>query len=325
MLPLIPAATRTSDETSSEVDLILDPRLQPRIAVDNEVAREYAHAMMRGDIFPPVVVYAENDQYYLADGWHRYEASRIVGRETITARVRIGTIRDAVYYSASANATHGLPRTNADKRRAVLRLLMDDEWQRLTDKAIGNIARVSDGMVNKVRIELQESGDIPVLTQRIGVDGRLIDVSAVIESNRRVPTSPGFPKDDHADPMTAKDEFDNEDEFFEVDAETGEVISQPVSPRQRSEEAKERAAAINEATPEETAWLRSFDGVANLIPLLQTDPRDAIGVATRFRKSNLVLLEERLDEIEDWLARFLDAARTAQELRDGRATTATAD
>jgi hypothetical protein len=43
----------------------------------------------------------------------------------ITADLRQGTQRDAVLFGISANSAHGLPRNNADKRKAVSLLLGD--------------------------------------------------------------------------------------------------------------------------------------------------------------------------------------------------------
>jgi len=44
----------------------------------------------------------------------------------IAVEIRLAPV-DAVFNSVGANAEHGLRRTNADKRRAVLTLLNDDE------------------------------------------------------------------------------------------------------------------------------------------------------------------------------------------------------
>lgn len=49
---------------------------------------------------------------------------------TIAVDVRPGSQRDAILYSLGANAAHGRRRTNADKRRAVQRMLSDEEWSR---------------------------------------------------------------------------------------------------------------------------------------------------------------------------------------------------
>jgi len=35
-------------------------------------------------------------------------------------------------FTISVNADHGLPRSNADKRKAVMTLLQDPEWSQLT-------------------------------------------------------------------------------------------------------------------------------------------------------------------------------------------------
>ena len=71
----------------------------------------------------PVVVFHDGVDHWLADGFHRYHASRRIEALESVAEVRTGTRRDAVLYSVGANASHGQRRTNADKRRAVMTLL----------------------------------------------------------------------------------------------------------------------------------------------------------------------------------------------------------
>jgi hypothetical protein len=55
-----------------------------------------------------------------------------------------------------ANATHGLRRTNADKRRAALTLLQDEEWQRWSNREIARQCGVTHTFVAKLRRELLE-------------------------------------------------------------------------------------------------------------------------------------------------------------------------
>lgn len=100
---------------------------QPRARLDDAIIQEYAEAMIAGDVFPPVTTFHDGAVYWLADGFHRVNAALRAGRETIEATVHQGTQRDAILWSISANATHGLRRTNEDKRRAVTRLLQDPE------------------------------------------------------------------------------------------------------------------------------------------------------------------------------------------------------
>jgi len=49
-----------------------------------------------------------------------------------------GTQRDAILHSVGANATHGLRRSNQDKRKAVVTLLEDNEWCQWSD-AFGSV------------------------------------------------------------------------------------------------------------------------------------------------------------------------------------------
>ena len=65
--------------------------------------------------------------------------------------MRQGTLRDAILFSVSANASHGLRRTNEDKRRAVLTLLNDPTWVQWSDREIARHCRVGADLVGKMR------------------------------------------------------------------------------------------------------------------------------------------------------------------------------
>jgi hypothetical protein len=132
----------------------IDGGTQPREDIDEDIVSEYANAMMEGEEFPPVDVFNDGVKYWLADGFHRYHASRKLGYLEVNAEVKNGTKRDAVLYSVSANSKHGLRRTNADKRKAVLTLLNDEEWSQWSDREIARKCEVSDRMVNKYRQEV---------------------------------------------------------------------------------------------------------------------------------------------------------------------------
>ena len=107
--------------------LTLDEGLQPRSMMQMAVVDEYAEAMQDGAVFPAITVYLDGDlgTYWVADGFHRVAAARHAGRATIEAEIRDGDRREALLWSVQANATHGLRRSNLDKRRAVLALLND--------------------------------------------------------------------------------------------------------------------------------------------------------------------------------------------------------
>jgi uncharacterized ParB-like nuclease family protein len=141
---------------SLSLDIIrTDGGTQPREQVDTAVVAEYAATI--ADL-PPVVVFFDGKAYWLADGFHRYEAHKSASADVIDADVRQGTQRDAILYSVGANADHGIRRTNADKRRAVTRLLSDEEWGRWSDRKVADKCAVSDRFVGTVRAELTPNG-----------------------------------------------------------------------------------------------------------------------------------------------------------------------
>jgi hypothetical protein len=55
--------------------------------------------MLHGAAFPPVVVFGEGGEYWLADGYHRWHAAGIAGLQTIAADVRPGGQREAILHS----------------------------------------------------------------------------------------------------------------------------------------------------------------------------------------------------------------------------------
>lgn len=144
-------------------DIRIDGGTQPRTAIDDSVVSEYMEAMQGGAEFPPVIVYHDGVAYWLADGFHRSHAARRAGIEMMPADVRQGTKRDAILHSVGANTDHGLRRTNADKRQAVMTLLEDEEWSGWTNVAIANQCGVSDMHVYRMRQELshQQCGSEP--------------------------------------------------------------------------------------------------------------------------------------------------------------------
>lgn len=146
---------------------------QPRQAIDNIVVADYAEEMINGTVFPPITVFFDGKVYWCSDGFHRIAAAIKAGLENIRSKVVQGTRRDALRASFSANADHGLRRTNADKRRSVTRMLEDPTWVRLPDREIARECRVSPPFVRTVRNQL-------------GIDGpsiRLVD-----QNGTRTPT-----------------------------------------------------------------------------------------------------------------------------------------
>ena len=130
-----------------------DPDIQSRTDMDASIVEEYRELYERGQALPAITVIQDGTRYLVADGFHRLEAAKAAGLRKIDAEVVQGSRRDAILHSVGSNADHGLRRSNADKRRAVLTLLGDEEWSRWSDHQIAKACYVSVPMVGKYRPE----------------------------------------------------------------------------------------------------------------------------------------------------------------------------
>ncbi len=133
--------------------IVLDPKLQSRVEINEDKVAEYAESMERGAVFPALTVHFDGINYYLSNGFHRYMSVKRLGKASVNCEVINGTFRDAVLYSTGVNSTHGLPRTIADKRKAVITLLEDFEWGQWSNAEIARQCDVSAPFVKKIRDE----------------------------------------------------------------------------------------------------------------------------------------------------------------------------
>ena len=137
-------------------DISIDGGTQSRVAISDQTVGDYAEAIREGVDFPPVVLFYDGVTHWLGDGFHRYHGYQRAGAVEIEADVRNGTKRDAILFSVGANATHGLRRTDDDKRKAAGILLKDAEWSDWSDREIARRCGVSHQFVSKVRKEIAQ-------------------------------------------------------------------------------------------------------------------------------------------------------------------------
>ena len=131
--------------------LVLDEKLQSRTEIDEPTIAEYTENIRGGDEFPAVLVYFDGINYYLTDGYHRYHAHKRAERVSILCEVVNGTYRDAILRATSVNSKHGMRRTAADKRKAVMTLLDDLEWMGWSNAEIARHCSVSPTTVASLR------------------------------------------------------------------------------------------------------------------------------------------------------------------------------
>ena len=144
-------------------DISIDGGTQQREKIDPAVVAEYAESMRCGATFPPISVFFDGAQTWLADGFHRFHARGEAEIDDILCDVYEGTNRDALLFSAGANAVHGLRPTNADKRKSVMVLLNDEEWSHWTDSKISIHCKVTQPFVSKLRKNEADSKIITVI------------------------------------------------------------------------------------------------------------------------------------------------------------------
>jgi len=179
----------TTEQQTLNLDQIrLDGGTQPRVLIDEQVVAEYAELYANGVDLKPVVVFFDGATYWLADGFHRYWANRKIESDYIFAHVQQGTQRDAILYSVGANADHGLRRTPADKRKAVLTMLNDEKWSGWPQTQIAKACRVTPEYVSRLKSREGSTIDRSIVQTS---DGRTMNTSKIGRNRHPSPNRKG--------------------------------------------------------------------------------------------------------------------------------------
>lgn len=189
-------------------DIRIDGGTQIRERIDEDTVAEYASRVQDGNDFPACIIFHDGSDQWLADGFHRVMGHKRAGKPSILCDVRKGTKRDAILYACGANSLHGLRRTNADKRRAVMTLLGDVEWVTWSNREIARRCGVDESTVRSLRDSRSETtyhtkhGTVATMkTAKIGRTEplpalRTVDLSSDAQDERSIATV----EDPFADP-----------------------------------------------------------------------------------------------------------------------------
>jgi ParB-like chromosome segregation protein Spo0J len=99
--------------------IAVDAGTQVRAAINEPTVTDYAEQMESGVTFPPIVLFHDGNQHYLADGFHRVMAAQRIQWREIDADVRTGTKQDALWCALGANKANGQRLTISDRRHAI--------------------------------------------------------------------------------------------------------------------------------------------------------------------------------------------------------------
>jgi ParB-like chromosome segregation protein Spo0J len=153
--------------------LTSDSDLQIRAKINKETISLYAEQMTTEDEmkkFPPVEVYYDGTNYWLADGHHRRAAAEKAGHSKVWAVVKNGTRDDALWGAILGNGKQGFGLTQEDRKRAILLAIkrFPDKSNRIIAVAVG----CSEQTVRRLRPETSTAPNGAVEERRTGKDGK---------------------------------------------------------------------------------------------------------------------------------------------------------
>jgi len=198
-------------------DIRTDGGTQPRSELDSERVEQMADQLHE---LPPVDVFMDGNTYWLADGFHRYNAHKMADADVIACNIHQGDLQAAQWFSYGANKTHdqaGLRRTNADKERAVRAALSHPKASSMSDRAIADHVGVSGETVRKYRSSCQTLAT----ENRTGRDGKSYPATRTLASEIGEDDKPTKPEKQY------------------INGDTGEEIGELITVTTKSEKKNE--------------------------------------------------------------------------------------
>lgn len=137
-------------------DLIkTDSGTQSRVSINQDTVEDYSEiiaAAKPGEWpFPPLDVFFDGTDHFMADGFHRLYGALEAGRASAPCVIHPGTAQDALIFGMTANDRNGLRRTRADKRANVEWFL--NNGGKITQKEIAQKSGVSERLVRTIVAE----------------------------------------------------------------------------------------------------------------------------------------------------------------------------
>jgi len=177
-------------KTLNLLNIRIDGGTQARVALSQETVQEYSEHMRDGVVFPPVVVFHDGSDYWLADSFHRYFATKANAKTSIDADVKNGTLDDAILFAFSANGKRGLSMTAEDNRNIIYAMLRHPDWSQWTNSAIAKHIGVSAMTVGRVKATLEKKDDEPKIKKFIDKSGNESTIDTSKLSTKRPTTKP---------------------------------------------------------------------------------------------------------------------------------------
>lgn len=157
-------------------DIDFDHSPMVRSSLRTDVVAEYAAQYEKDKkSMPPLELFTEDNKTYLiADGMHRFQAMLSLKFKACNANCRKGGYESALEAALKSNESHGLRRSQADKRRCVQEAIK--QWPKKSNNQIAAECLVDNHTVKAVRDGLESTGEVKIEPVRQARDGR--EVSA---------------------------------------------------------------------------------------------------------------------------------------------------
>ena len=195
--------------TPLAIDLLrIDGDTQSRLGINEDTVSDYCDviAECNGEwAFPPLDVFYDGTEYFVADGFHRLLAAQRAKRGSIPCKIHKGTARDARIFGMTANDKHGLRLSRAERRANVEWLL--DNGGKMTQKAIAESAGVTSRTVKNIVAERNK--------ESIAKKGKVSPSTPT--GGGKPPESPVTPEDDPETDETPEDDEVQEEDDQEPD------------------------------------------------------------------------------------------------------------
>ncbi|RBP38584.1 ParB-like nuclease family protein [Roseimicrobium gellanilyticum] len=146
--------------------IVFDESVQVRVNLDEATVLEYSERMRAGEMFPPVQLFDDKGKLFIGDGWHRLKAAKTLNYVHFPAVVSTGGRLAAIKFALSANASHGLPRSQADKHKAIVVAAL--EFPNISNRELARLCAVSEGFVRTHRTSCVTNAP----DTRLGADGK---------------------------------------------------------------------------------------------------------------------------------------------------------
>ena len=159
----------------SLADIRIDGGTQSRESLCESTVSDYSDAMVSGDQFPPIVVFCDGSDNWLADGFHRFHAARKAGLSELQADMRSGTREDALWHAIGANKANGQRPSRGDVRHAVLLALRT--WPGKLQSEIAAQVGCAQQYVSRMKSEFTTSGELTPPEKVTGRDGKTYPTS----------------------------------------------------------------------------------------------------------------------------------------------------